>query len=300
MRRLLVLAFGSIATTTAAMMQTDEARCSSSGNNSSNSDNEQKSVLYSWGSGQYGQLGLGGEDNVAMPTRVSELGNGGGNVVQAVAGGEHSLVLMDSGDVLTCGRGQDLVLGHGDDANVDLPRVVDALAGKRIVFVDCSDTHCVAIDDAHAVFAWGNRATGLGTDNDESSEPLEVTPLRGKQIVASSCGRNHTLALSSSGTVYSWGSGYAGALGHGVNTSESEPKAIEALSGIAKIAAGNGFSLFLAQDGTLYSSGNCDYGQLGQGSGAQRYIRTPLPVRALRSKRITDIAAGEFHSGKYM
>lgn len=56
--------------------------------------------LYAWGDNRYGQLGLGGRFNRTGPRKVEGLP---GRVVQVDNGEEHTVVLLENGDVYTAG-----------------------------------------------------------------------------------------------------------------------------------------------------------------------------------------------------
>ena len=72
--------------------------------------------VYSWGEGprcRGGRLGHGdGVPSVALPTRIASLESE--FVVEVVAGGDHTVVRLKSGAILTCGLGERGVLGHGN------------------------------------------------------------------------------------------------------------------------------------------------------------------------------------------
>ena len=90
--------------------------------------------VFSFGKGMDGRLGHGEEDwDQFRPKQVEALK--GRNVVQVSAGGYHSLVLTESGDVFSFGMGRYGRLGHGDEESQYLPKLVEALKGKKVVEV---------------------------------------------------------------------------------------------------------------------------------------------------------------------
>ncbi|CAN0153976.1 unnamed protein product [Discosporangium mesarthrocarpum] len=90
-------------------------------------------VVYSWGRGEDGQLGLGDTNDQNHPVLVDALKSTG--VVQVACGSGHTVVLSVDGEVYTWGRGDDGRLGHGDNGWKYVPRLVEGLRGKRIVQV---------------------------------------------------------------------------------------------------------------------------------------------------------------------
>jgi hypothetical protein len=76
--------------------------------------------LYSFGCGEAGRLGLGGQDDTWEPRRVTL----GAKAVMAAAGTSHSLVLTEDQEVYTFGSGGRGELGHGDRATTLVPQKV--------------------------------------------------------------------------------------------------------------------------------------------------------------------------------
>ena len=80
-------------------------------------DDDKPRTVFSWGSSQFGQLGLGGEDGCAAgnpnPTASDYLARH--NVLSVAAGGESSAVVTSNGDVFTFGAGgSSRLVGHAD------------------------------------------------------------------------------------------------------------------------------------------------------------------------------------------
>ena len=83
----------------------------------------ERGLVYAWGSGKYGQLGLGDEINwtrfphlVRLPSKVA--------IRQISAGFHHVLALAENGDVWAWGRGEYGQLGLGRATQADKDRVV--------------------------------------------------------------------------------------------------------------------------------------------------------------------------------
>ena len=225
--------------------------------------------LFAWGNAQYGQLGLGLNNDQMLPNQVQLDENI--TLKQISAGGENVVAVDTKGQVYTWGRGLNKVLGLGDDSSSSSPQLVFGLADQRINQVSASSTHVLALDAQGVVYSWGNRALGY-TGDGLFPEPITTLP---SNITSIAAGKNHSLAMDQDGKVYSWGAGYEGALGLNSNKSLTKPTLIHALQDtpISQIVAGSGFSLFLSKSGQVYSCGANDYGQTAQGNGAQRYLR---------------------------
>lgn len=70
--------------------------------------------LWSWGTGQHGQLGHGARLSERRPRRVEALA--GRSVVAAAAGLSHSVAVTADGAIFSWGGGKFGQLGHGDEA----------------------------------------------------------------------------------------------------------------------------------------------------------------------------------------
>lgn len=60
--------------------------------------------------------------------------------------------LSDSCDLYTWGDGTTGMLGHGENAEENVPRVVDALLSKNISTVACGVNHTIAVTSMFVVF----------------------------------------------------------------------------------------------------------------------------------------------------
>lgn len=88
---------------------------------------------YSWGHNGNGRLGLGHSRAVVSPTLIEYLT--GKEVVYVAAGEAHSGAIDRSGALYTWGAGAYGRLGHGEDADMPVPRRVEELGGIPIIQV---------------------------------------------------------------------------------------------------------------------------------------------------------------------
>ena len=72
-------------------------------------------------------------------------------VVAIAAGGDHSMVLTNEGEVLSFGSGCNRKLGHGDYKDQLEPMVIacEALRGVRVVAIAAGFHHSVMLHAAH-------------------------------------------------------------------------------------------------------------------------------------------------------
>ena len=102
------------------------------------------SEAYSFGSGEQGQLGLGvSTKHVTRPTLVKGLGSLDEDGAFAVAAaGEHSLIQMRSGDLLSCGCGGNGRLGHDNQKSMFIPRSVRGMKEAAALRYVNSSLYC--------------------------------------------------------------------------------------------------------------------------------------------------------------
>lgn len=125
----------------------------------------QDGAVYSWGSNEYGQLGIEGSQLSAVPVKVSGLQD----VVGIAAGSGHSIALKSDGTVWCWGDGRFGQLGDGTRTSKPTPVKAEGL--EDVIFVEA---------------AWYI-----------SYSIRKVGSL--KKIASISCGTHHALALSENG-----------------------------------------------------------------------------------------------------
>jgi len=208
-------------------------------------------------------------------------------VQQISCGRSHSAVLMDNGEVLTCGghyHGQ-CGVGHVAGSSIKQFTKIQSLAGK-IKQIACGLDHTLLLCHDGRVLAcgWGaDGQNGLGHFKDEATFNLiegELKDVRIKQVASSA---DCCLALSDEGEVFSWGNNEYGQLA--VESDEEQfavPKRAPLLKGlpeITQVAAGGSFCVALTVTGELYSWG---YGVLGHGREVS-FAKTPRKIQEFSS-----------------
>lgn len=130
-------------------------------------------LLFSWGSGQYGECGNHQNSNVLRPTQISlpidkesfgmqdddydvrvKLQNQG-HVKQIRAGGHHSMVLTTNGRLYTFGFGQHGQLGHRSNQNMFRPRLVKDLLSKPVVAIAAGWNHSLVLTEVGDLYSCG-------------------------------------------------------------------------------------------------------------------------------------------------
>eukprot|EP00742_Colponemidia_sp_Colp-10_P003198 GILJ01003407.1.p1 GENE.GILJ01003407.1~~GILJ01003407.1.p1 ORF type:complete len:594 (-),score=58.29 GILJ01003407.1:163-1944(-) len=254
--------------------------------------------VYVFGQNAYGELCVGDLKERCEPTLASFFDTL--CVSQVAAGNEHTLVVTEEGEVYTCGFNGSGQLGHGHNANITAPQVVEALMGKKVISLASANgcEHFVALTDSGEVYTCGYNNYGqLGLGNTTNLQiPTLVQALATKKIVNVSCSYYHTVFVCENDEVYSCGRNDSCQLAHGTNGHEYTPRLIESLRGkrVIQTACGLHHTLFVTDKGEVYSCGLNDYGQLGHGDNNGR--STPTRIEALRGQFIIQVACGYYHS----
>ncbi|KAI1083498.1 RCC1/BLIP-II [Whalleya microplaca] len=290
--------------------------------------------IFVFGSGSFGELGLGhkkhkGEspDEVARPRLNHNLLAEKVGVVQVACGGMHAIALTADNKVLTWGVNDDKALGResswgedseddgesdsGLDAAESTPGEVDLsiAGGSQFVRVAATDSASFVLTEDGLVYGWGSfrgadGILGFTGDVDMQPTPIHIPGL--KDITSLAAGSNHMLALDKDGKVWSWGSGSHLQLGRRPMVRRGGPRAtlIPALCGhftkrnyAVKIGAGSFHSFCIDNNGTVWSWGLNNFSQTGHAYGSgntDSLVATPTKVTDLSN--IVHIDGGEHHS----
>lgn len=257
-----------------------------------------------WGVGLNGQLGMGNQLPLAVPTLVPGIAN----ARDVAAGYRFSLALLADGTVKGWGynAAKQLGLGVGSPTQVTSPTLIPGLVG--VTAIAAGTDFGIALLADGTVKGWGansNGSTGTNLQVTTVASPTHVVvggvsggSLNG--VVAIAAGGGHALALRSDGTVFAWGADTSGQIGFPGSVGGAVPLAIQmpTVSGAVAIAAGLSHSLIVLANGNVLACGDDTYGQLGTGSGAA-VNQTPVPVLSLTGSPligITAASAGGRHS----
>ena len=161
--------------------------------------------VLAWGANNCGQLGLKTFSlSQNYPEQIKALEEK--EALQVSAGTNHSMVLMQSGEVYSFGSAESGKLGLGPlkpSVLINTPALIEGL--KNIAHISCGDSHSLALTHDHVLFLWGNGWNGQlgcgskGTFNEP--RPL-LSTLEWRTAV---CGVTHTVGISTGGTAYHWG-----------------------------------------------------------------------------------------------
>lgn len=111
---------------------------------------------YVWGSNRYGELGLGmglAGQSLWEPTQLTLPNNV--RPTSIAAGEGHTLVVADSGNIYSFGRGKEGQLGLGTRLDVALePTLIEALQHETIVAAAAGTVSSFAVTATGRVYQW--------------------------------------------------------------------------------------------------------------------------------------------------
>ncbi|XP_017525240.1 regulator of chromosome condensation isoform X1 [Manis javanica] len=170
-------------------------------------------LVLTLGQGDVGQLGLG--ENV-MERKKPALVPIPEDIVQAEAGGMHTVCLSKSGQVYSFGCNDEGALGR--DTSVDGSEMVPGKVElqEKVIQVSAGDSHTAALTEDGRVFLWGsfrdnNGVIGLLEPMKKSMVPVQVQ--LSMPVVKVASGNDHLVMLTAGGDLYTLGCGEQGQLG---------------------------------------------------------------------------------------
>ena len=188
-------------------------------------------ILWAWGHGDSGQLGVQGVVEAMAPVRIASFDAATGTTVW-----------------------------KGSCPNMEGQSHVPNMEASQLRLIAAGDQYSVAVDAHGRVWQWGC-ILGAGRESfptacprrmhlplpvedahDDALRPPGTTP-RVRSIAA---GAGHVIALTWDGHVYTWGQGRSGSLGHGDERDLRAPALVsmhDRLQGITSISAGANHSL---------------------------------------------------------
>jgi E3 ubiquitin-protein ligase HERC2 len=253
--------------------------------------------VFSWGDGEYGQLGHGTNQSYDRPKMIEYFH--GKHIKDIACGSGHSAAVSVNGELFTWGQGTNGRLGHGDSNNLNKPKAVKGLEKVRVTCVACSsrEAHTLAAGDNNTLWSWGDGSFGkLGVKDKEYSDvPLLINTFS-SPVIQIECGMHFSVALTKDGKVYTWGKGLYYRLGNESVASQLLPAVVDGLVGkhVIQISVGALHTLALTSNGEVYSWGDNEHGQLGNGGTTSN--KKPQILSTLRGQRIFKISCGSSHS----
>ncbi|XP_004307114.1 PREDICTED: uncharacterized protein LOC101307830 [Fragaria vesca subsp. vesca] len=231
--------------------------------------------------------------------------------VQSIAcGGRHAAFVTKQGEVFSWGEELGGRLGHGVDADISHPKLIDGLKNLNVEFLACGEYHSCAVTLSGDIYTWGGSTSnfallGHGFQSSQWIPKKLNGPLEGIHVSSVSCGPWHTAVVTSAGQLFTFGDGTFGVLGHGDRKCISVPREVESLKGLrtVRVACGVWHSAAVVEvmvgsssssncsSGKLFTWGDGDKGRLGHGDKDARLV--PTCVAALVEPNFCQVACGQ-------
>lgn len=220
-------------------------------------------------------------------------------IVQIAAGLHHSCAVSMGGVLLTWGSGTYGKLGHGDERDRHIPKIVEsdpATPVPAFAAVSAGAQHTIALSDRGELYAWGRNTEGqCGIARQKESRSLgwraealaESRPRRVVELFEQPRWNKEKDVVGAS---------------YGVYDEPLQEKIV-----LTQISAGHNHSAALASDGSVFMFGRGNKGQVGRrkpGSaaacqGLQSRFDSPVPTRvggALGGVKVVEVACGGEHT----
>eukprot|EP00743_Colponemidia_sp_Colp-15_P011104 GILK01012337.1.p1 GENE.GILK01012337.1~~GILK01012337.1.p1 ORF type:complete len:375 (+),score=33.86 GILK01012337.1:38-1162(+) len=244
----------------------------------------EEGMLYTWGEGQWGQLGHNSTQAELAPKPLEQLRD----VSMVTCGVRHTLCILTDGSVYAWGTNSDGQLGVGDKAKRLTPCLVEGLHGVPIVSVAVGFKFTVWLSASGELYSSGNNAHGqLGlSDRSQRLLPTRIDNVTASKVV---CGWSHQLVLTDGGSMLACGRNNFGQLGISSVDSCCDLLPVPFVAVVTDIAAGSMSSVALTVEGLVYSWGWNEHGNLGHADTTDR--STPTLIQALNQLRVSQITA---------
>ena len=265
--------------------------------------------LFSFGAGKRGQTGLGTNDITALPQRMQWHKRFVQQAAVVSCGSSHTGAILTDGTVLTCGAGDNGMLGHGGGG--EETRMVDAFELSAVHMLTAAKTPAatIAAGGAHTLVAtrhnglfafgagsWGRLGLGA-SDNRDRAVPTKVKAAEHlgpiKQLAA---GHEHSLLLTADKAVYQFGR-----IGSSYISTPTPVPGLGPSNGVpvSSLSAGKGYTIALSEKGEAWVWGTMGQGGaigLGDKDGSKvKGARLPTRIETLEGRSVVQAAAGWAH-----
>lgn len=226
-------------------------------------------IVYALGSNGSGQLGIGHDQDVSIPRQVifSPAGSEPTSpIVQVAAGGNHTLLLTQEGQLLCAGDsstgacGPAISTGEQQqhvahpvslptaavDQKTPVPVRLIAATWEASVIVQADEHGKNRIVSAFGVGIKGELGQGQFIVRTPAASRIKDFPPEEAEIVDLAACMGHVVAVLSNGEVYGWGNGRKGQLGTAVDGVADEPRRVEGVGfKVSRAVCGREFTCLL-------------------------------------------------------
>ena len=215
-------------------------------------------TAHSFGRNNNGQLGLGHNNDVSLPTPIPNLPQ----IKMISRGGLFTVCVDHEGFIWSFGNNNSGQLGTGNTTDFNVPQKL--LEIPPVLFVSCGSEHTLIITNDSNLWSCGTNCDGqlCHGDKEGRSKPQKTSFSNISKI---SAGWSHSLFQNNKGEIFACGRNDLGQCGLGhFNSLQITPSLIlNAPKNIVQFVCGHHHNLFLDSKGNVFSFGDNEYGQLG-------------------------------------
>ena len=229
-------------------------------------------TLHSFGHNEQGQLGLGHNKKVSLPTPIPNLPQ-----ISLVSCGAYFTVCVDcEGFMWSFGENNSGQLGIGNKTyNIYVPQKIEDI--PSVLSVSCGFSHTLIITTDSNLWSCGYNDFGqLCLENKETQIKPQKTPF--SNISKISTGTSHSLFQNFNGEIFACGNNQFGqcGLGHFDHPQITPSLILNAPSNVVQFVCGGHRSLFLDSEGNVYSVGDNYFGSLGLGHNTDQNVLSKI------------------------
>ncbi|XP_036233280.2 serine/threonine-protein kinase Nek8 isoform X1 [Bactrocera oleae] len=223
--------------------------------------------VYAWGEGIHGQLGSSSlEGWKHYPSRMESIRSH--HIISACVGDGFSILLTQSGSVLSCGDNSKYALGHDENKIYHTPKGVIKLQDIQIEKIAAGTEHVLALSADGSIYVWGTSAhgaLGLGKFQTQQKTPQKVLlPHMNGKAEKIFCGPNISAVLFKNGDLYACGCNKYKKLGF-KKSNITAFKKLQLSHKIISASFSSVHTILLMENGSVYTMGRNSEGQLGVG-----------------------------------
>ena len=228
-------------------------------------------TVHSFGRNYNGELGLGHNNVVSLPTPIPNLPK----INMVSCGAYFTVCVDDEGFICSFGKNNSGQLGTGNTTNFNVPQKL--LNIPPVVYLSCGSQHTLIITNDDNLWSWGSNDCGQLCHGDKESRliPQKTSFLN---ISKTSAGWSYSLFQNDKGEIFACGSNRYGECGLGHFNSRMTSSIIpNAPLNVVQFVCGSHQSLFLDSEGNVFSVGGNAYGQLGLGHNTNQNVLNKIP-----------------------
>ena len=217
--------------------------------------------VHSFGRNSNGQLGLGHNNNVSLPTPIPNLPK-----IMEISCGEYFTVCIDKqGELWSFGSNSNGQLGTGNTTSYNIPQKIKHIPLVRAV--SCGTQHVLIITNDSNLWSCGRNDQGQLCLGNKAVNQSKYQQTSFEQISKISAGAFHSLFQNNKGEIFGCGQNCEGQVGLGhFNDPQIKVTPIPNLPlNIVQFCSGYYYSLFRDSKGNVFSTGYNHNGQLGLG-----------------------------------